>query len=82
MYPFYWTNPVKGVFCMKYDFTFKLNAVEMYRAGKWIDTPEGIGQKTLEKELCNGRKLRIYMVWISFVIQLLVKNVLLNIGTN
>ncbi len=29
---------------MKYDFTFKLNAVEMYRSGQWIDTPKGIGQ--------------------------------------
>jgi len=32
---------------MKYDYAFKLNAVEMYRSGQWIDTPDGIGQMQL-----------------------------------
>ena len=26
---------------MKYDYVFKLNAVELYRSGQWIETPEG-----------------------------------------
>jgi len=26
---------------MKYDYAFKLNAVELYRSGQWIETPEG-----------------------------------------
>ncbi|MCT7727635.1 MAG: hypothetical protein N5835_06010 [Lactobacillus iners] len=30
---------------MKYDYAFKLNAVELYRSGQWIETPEGISQK-------------------------------------
>lgn len=34
---------------MKYDYAFKLNAVEMYRSGQWISTPEGIGQKNFRK---------------------------------
>ena len=42
---------------MKYDFTFKLNAVEMYRAGKWIDTPEGIGQKNFRKRIVQWSKI-------------------------
>ncbi|ADN43910.1 hypothetical protein HMPREF0868_1573 [Mageeibacillus indolicus UPII9-5] len=64
---------------MKYDYAFKLNAVELYRSGQWIKTPEGISQKILEKELYNGQELQIYMVLILFGIQLHVKNVRLNV---
>ncbi|WP_245871515.1 hypothetical protein [Streptococcus penaeicida] len=42
---------------MKYNYNFKLNAVNMYRSGQWIETPVGIGKKTLEKELSDGQKL-------------------------
>ncbi|EIQ81164.1 hypothetical protein SCAZ3_01990 [Streptococcus canis FSL Z3-227] len=31
---------------MKCNDKFKSNAVKMYRSGKWIEMPEGIGQKT------------------------------------
>ena len=44
----------KEGFYMKYDYVFKLNCVELYRNGRWHETPEGIGQKTLEKELLHG----------------------------
>ncbi|RHS31628.1 helix-turn-helix domain-containing protein, partial [Coprobacillus sp. AF09-1A] len=27
---------------MKYDYVFKLNCVELYRNGRWHETPEGI----------------------------------------
>ena len=47
---------------MKYNFTFILHTVEMYRSDQWIGTPKGIGQKTLEKELNNGQELQIYTV--------------------
>lgn len=36
---------------MKYDYAFKLNAVEMYQSGQWIDTPDGIGQKNFRKRI-------------------------------
>lgn len=42
---------------MKYDFTFCLNAVEMYRSGQWIDTPEGIGQKNFRKRIVQWSKI-------------------------
>ena len=58
MYPLYWTKSSKGGFYMTYDFTFKLNAVEMYRTGQWIDTPQGIGQKISEKEQLSGTMSR------------------------
>lgn len=66
-------------FCMKYDYAFKLNAVELYRSGQWIETPEGISQKDFRKKLYNGQELQIYMVLILFGIQLHVKNVRLNV---
>lgn len=63
---------------MKYDYVFKLNAVELYRSGQWIETPEEV-KRILEKELYNGQELQIYMVLILFGIQLHVKNVRLNV---
>lgn len=57
MYPFYWTKSSERGFCMKYDFTFKLNAVEMYRAGQWIDTPQGIGQKNFRKRIVQWSRI-------------------------
>ena len=41
----------KEGFYMKYDFIFKLNSVELYRNGRWPDTPEGIGQKDFRKRV-------------------------------
>ena len=55
--PFTGQNPAKGVFNMKYDFTFKLNAVEMYRTGQWIDTPQGIGQKNFRKRIVQWSRI-------------------------
>ena len=47
---------------MKYDYGFKLKCVELYKNGRWHETPEGIGQKkTLEKELLHGSKSLTYM---------------------
>ena len=39
----------KEGFYMKYDYVFKLNCVELYRNGRWHETPEGIGQKNFRK---------------------------------
>lgn len=35
----------KEGFYMKYDYVFKLNCVELYKNGRWHETPEGIGKK-------------------------------------
>ncbi len=35
----------KGGIFVKYDFTYKVNAVEKYRSGEWVETPEGINQQ-------------------------------------
>ncbi|WP_167955976.1 helix-turn-helix domain-containing protein [Anaerosporobacter faecicola] len=42
---------------MKYDYAFKLNAVEMYRSGQWINTPDGIGQKSFRKRIVQWSKI-------------------------
>jgi len=42
---------------MKYDYAFKLNAVEMYRTGQWIDTPDGIGQKNFRKRIVQWSRI-------------------------
>ena len=41
MYPLYWTTSKEGIF-MRYSYEYKRKAVELYRQGKWLDTPEGI----------------------------------------
>ena len=40
MYPQYWTTGIGGIF-MKYSYEYKRNCVELYRQGKWPETPEG-----------------------------------------
>ena len=45
MYPQYWTPSIGGIF-MKYSYEFKLMCVDMYRQGKWPETPKGIKDKT------------------------------------
>ena len=57
MYPLCWTKSSKEGFYMKYDFVFKLNSVELYRNGRWPDTPEGINQKNFRKRVKTWAKL-------------------------
>ena len=45
MYPQYWTPSIGGIF-MKYSYEYKLMCVELYRQGKWPETPSGIKDKT------------------------------------
>ena len=42
---------------MKYDYSFKINAVEMYRSGQWISTPKGIGQKNFRKRIVQWSRI-------------------------
>ena len=46
MYPLYWTtkSPVRRVIFMRYSHEYKLNCIELYRQGKWPETPDGIKQ--------------------------------------
>ena len=41
MYPLYWTTSKEGFF-MRYSYEYKRKCVEMYREGKWPETPEWI----------------------------------------
>lgn len=47
----------EGGFVMKYDFIYKMNCVELFRSGRWPDTPEGIGQKNFRKTIVKWSKL-------------------------
>ncbi len=42
---------------MKYDYGFKLNCVELYKNGRWHETPEGIGQKNFRKRITTWVKI-------------------------
>ncbi|ERJ81391.1 hypothetical protein HMPREF1987_01704 [Peptostreptococcaceae bacterium oral taxon 113 str. W5053] len=44
MYPLYRTISKEGIF-MKYSYEFKKECVQLYRLGKWADTPERIRDK-------------------------------------
>ena len=44
MYPQYWTPSIGGIF-MKYSYEYKLMCVDLYRQGKWPDTPEGVKER-------------------------------------
>ena len=37
-------NPVRRVIFMRYSHEYKLNCIELYRQGKWPETPQGIKQ--------------------------------------
>ena len=44
MYPQYWTPSIGGIL-MKYSYKFKRQCVELYRQGKWPETPKDITEK-------------------------------------
>lgn len=48
MYPQYWTPSIGGIF-VKYSYEYKIQCVEMYRQGKWADTPDGITEERFHK---------------------------------
>ncbi len=50
MYPQYWTPSIGGIF-MKYSYEYKLMCVELYRQGKWPETPVGIKDKTFHDKI-------------------------------
>ena len=50
MYPLYWTTSKEGIF-MRYSYEFKRTAVELYRQGKWPDTPIGVTKKSFHTKV-------------------------------
>lgn len=44
MYPQYWTSSIGGNF-MKYSYEYKRMCVDLYRRGKWPETPSGAKEK-------------------------------------
>ena len=36
---------------MRYSYEFKKNAVELYRQGQWVETPEGVKQSTFRSKI-------------------------------
>ena len=50
-------NPVRGVIFMRYSHEYKLNCIELYRQGKWPETPEGIKERNFR--IMIGRWARI-----------------------
>ena len=50
MYPLSWTTR-EGGFTMRYSYEFKRRCVELYREGKWPETPEGVKQKRFRYEI-------------------------------
>ena len=44
MYPQYWTPSMGGIF-MRYSYAYKKKCVELYRQGKWPETPDGVKEK-------------------------------------
>ena len=41
VYPLYWTPSKEGIF-MRYSYEYKIKCIEMYREGRWPETPAGI----------------------------------------
>ena len=39
----------EGIF-MRYSYEFKKECVELYRQGKWMETPEGVTQETFRRK--------------------------------
>ena len=50
MYPQYWTSSIGGIF-MKYSYEYKRTCVDLYREGKWPETPAGINEKRFHKTI-------------------------------
>lgn len=50
MYPLYWTSSKEGIF-IKYSYELKKECVQLYREGKWPDTPEGIKTENFDDSI-------------------------------
>ena len=56
MYPLYWTTSKEGII-MRYSYEYKKECVELYRQGKWMETPEGVKQHMFRDKIRYWSKL-------------------------
>lgn len=54
--PFSGQTRERGIF-MRYTYDFKVECVELYRQGKWKETPEGVNTKRFRKYIYNWFKI-------------------------
>ena len=56
MYPLSWTTRKEGIF-MRYSYEFKRKCVELYREGKWPETPDGIKRRNFHNMIRRWSRL-------------------------
>ena len=56
MYPQYWALSIGGNF-MKYSYEYKKHCVELYRQGKWAETPEGVSTDRFHHAVVEWNRL-------------------------
>ena len=56
IYPQYWTPSIGGNF-MKYSYEYKKHCVELYRQGKWAETPEGVSTDRFHHAVVEWNRL-------------------------
>lgn len=44
MYPQYWVSSIGGII-MKYSYEYKIMSIDLYRQGRWPETPIGANKK-------------------------------------
>ena len=57
MYPQYWTPGIGGIAIMKYSYEYKRMCVELYRQGKWPETPDGIQKENFRKMIRSWARI-------------------------
>ena len=58
MYPQFWTSRIGGIF-VKYSYEYKKQCIDLYREGKWAETPEGIKTNRFHKMVRDWSRLEI-----------------------
>lgn len=56
MYPRFWTPRIGGTF-MKYSYEYKKKCVELYRQGKWPETPAGVSMSRFHHAVVEWTRL-------------------------
>ena len=56
MYPQYWT-PSMGGNLMKYSYEYKKRCVDLYREGKWAETPKGVSTNRFHHAVVEWHRL-------------------------
>ena len=59
VYPLYWTPSKEGIF-MRYSYEYKRKCIEMYREGRWPETPASIKDPKNFPGNSAGMRHRLY----------------------